>query len=346
MAAEDPPRTLRTERLTLRPFEAEDAPEVARLVDDPRVTDVLFELPRPYGVLDALEWIGSHEPARVRGSRYSFAVRRRDGDAEDDGGALVGAVALHRSGPGSTRAELGYWTGPEHWGRGYASEAARAVAAFGFDALGLDRIEARHLARNPASGRVLEKAGLAREATLAGYLRDPRTGALEDMVQWAALADRARRIAGAGDGANANHRADSNPGARIATVALLVHDYDAARDWFVDRLGFRTVEDVPLDEANKDGTPKRWVVVAPPAGGTRLLLARASSDAERAAVGRQGGGRVWAFLETDDFARDHARFTGAGVEFDETPRHEAYGTVAVFRDVSGNPWDLIRPRRA
>ena len=326
--AEDPTRTLATERLTLRPFAPEDAPEVARLVDDPRITDVLFELPRPYGVDDATAWIESHEPARLRDASYAFAVCRTDG-------TLVGSVALRRSAPGSGRGELGYWTGPEHWGRGHASEAARAVVALGFDALGFDRIEARHLARNPASGRVLDKAGLTREAVLAGYLSDPRTGALEDMVQWAALADPGRRIVPAGP--------DGLVGARLGTVALLVSDYDVARDWFVERLGFRITEDTVLDETSEDGAPKRWVVVAPPAGGTRLLLARASSAEQRAALGRQGGGRVWAFLETDDFDRDHARFVAAGVAFDEAPRREPYGTVAVFRDVSGNPWDLIEP---
>ena len=328
---EDPTRTLSTARLTLRPFVPDDAPEVARLVDDPRVADVLVELPRPYGVDDATAWIETHEPARRRDARYAFAACLPDG-------TLVGTVALRRSAPGSGRGELGYWTGPEHWGRGYASEAARAVVALGFDVLGFDRIEARHLARNPASGRVLEKAGLTREAVLAGYRSDPRTGALEDVVQWAALADAGRRVVAASPDAAAG-----GGGVRLATVALLVADYDAARDWFVGRLGFRTVEDVPLEELGKDGAPKRWIVVAPPAGGTRLLLARASSAEERAALGRQGGGRVWAFLETDDFARDHARFAGAGVAFDEAPRREPYGTVAVFRDVSGNPWDLIEP---
>ena len=138
---------------------------------------------------------------------------------------------------------------------------------------------------------------------------------------------------------------DPGHGVRLAAIALLVHDYDVARDWFVERLGFRIVEDTPLDEANKDGAPKRWLVVAPPGGGSRLLLARASSDEERAAVGRQGGGRVWGFLETDDFARDHARLDDAGVTFLEPPRRESYGTVAVFRDVCGNRWDLIEPRR-
>ena len=132
-------------------------------------------------------------------------------------------------------------------------------------------------------------------------------------------------------------------GPRVATVTLLVEDYDAARDWFVERLGFAVVSDAALAQDNKDGAPKRWLVVEAPGGGCRLLLARASSAAERAAVGRQTGGRVFGFLETDDFARDHAAFRAAGVEFAEAPRHEPYGTVAVFVDVAGNRWDLIEP---
>lgn len=125
--------------------------------------------------------------------------------------------------------------------------------------------------------------------------------------------------------------------ARLGAVALLVPDYDAAIDFFVSGLGFRLIADLP-----EPG--KRWVVVEPPGGGTRLVLAR-PADAEQAAmVGRQGAGRVWLFLETDDFARDHARLMAAGVVFEEEPRHEVYGTVAVWRDPFGNRWDLIQPR--
>ncbi|MEZ5670639.1 MAG: VOC family protein [Alphaproteobacteria bacterium] len=126
--------------------------------------------------------------------------------------------------------------------------------------------------------------------------------------------------------------------AHIAAVALLVPDYDAGLDFYVGRLGFALVEDTDL------GDGKRWVLVAPPgARETRLLLAKAASPAQAAAVGNQAGGRVFLFLATDDFARDHAAFTAAGVRFLEPPRHEAYGTVAVFADPWGNRWDLIQP---
>jgi len=124
-------------------------------------------------------------------------------------------------------------------------------------------------------------------------------------------------------------------GTWLATVALLVPDYDAGIAFFVGRLGFRLVEDSDL------GGGKRWVRVVAPRGGPALLLARAVTPAQRAAIGRQGGGRVWLFLETDDFARDHAAFRAAGVVFEARPRDEPYGRVAVFRDPFGNRWDLI-----
>lgn len=125
----------------------------------------------------------------------------------------------------------------------------------------------------------------------------------------------------------------------LAHVALLVRDYDEAIAYFVDRLGFRLVEDTPRSAT------KRWVLVAPPGGReTALLLARAVGPEQEAAVGRQGGGRVFLFLHTDDFARDHAAFRERGVHFTEAPREEAYGTVAVFEDLYGNRWDLIQPR--
>jgi catechol 2,3-dioxygenase-like lactoylglutathione lyase family enzyme len=123
---------------------------------------------------------------------------------------------------------------------------------------------------------------------------------------------------------------------RVALVSLLVADYDAAISFYVGKLGFTLVEDTDM------GAGKRWVVVSPGTEGTNFLLARAVED-QAQAIGRQGGGRVWLFLHTDDFAGDHARMTAAGVTFLEEPRHEAYGTVAVFEDLSGNRWDLLQP---
>lgn len=124
---------------------------------------------------------------------------------------------------------------------------------------------------------------------------------------------------------------------RLAMTTLLVAEYDPAIDFFTRVLGLELVEDSPLGEG------KRWVVVAP-AGGGRLLLARAADEAQRACIGKQGGGRVLLFLETDDFDGDHARLAAAGVRFLETPRREPYGAVAVFEDLCGNRWDLIERR--
>lgn len=125
---------------------------------------------------------------------------------------------------------------------------------------------------------------------------------------------------------------------RLHAVTLVVPDYDAGIAFFVGKLGFDLVEDSP----RPDG--KRWVLVAPRGGEARLLLAQGKGDAQRAAIGNQTGGRVAFFLETDDFARDHAAFLARGVNFMEAPRTENYGTVAVFRDDFGNLWDLIQYR--
>nr|WP_250809269.1 VOC family protein [Neorhizobium tomejilense] len=119
-------------------------------------------------------------------------------------------------------------------------------------------------------------------------------------------------------------------------VALIVDDYDRAKDFYCGALGFDCLEDSVQPEG------KRWVVVKPKGGeGAALLLAKASTDTQKAAIGNQTGGRVGFFLKTDDFARDHAAMTAKGVHFLEEPRHEVYGSVAVFADPYGNTWDLI-----
>lgn len=123
---------------------------------------------------------------------------------------------------------------------------------------------------------------------------------------------------------------------RLSLTALLVRDYDAAIDFYVRKVGFDLIEDTD------QGGGKRWVVVRPPGAETGLLLAKAVGR-QAARIGDQAGGRVFLFLQTDDFARDHARMTAAGVRFLEPPRHEAYGSVAVFEDLYGTKWDLIQP---
>ncbi|WP_298004252.1 VOC family protein [Anaerolinea sp.] len=123
----------------------------------------------------------------------------------------------------------------------------------------------------------------------------------------------------------------------LAHLALLVRDYDEAISFFTEKMGFVLVEDTPL-------TPeKRWVRVRPPGGETCLLLARAATPEQQAFIGKQGGGRVFLFLHTDDFWRDYRAMQARGVHFIEAPRYEPYGTVAVFEDLYGNRWDLIEP---
>jgi catechol 2,3-dioxygenase-like lactoylglutathione lyase family enzyme len=125
----------------------------------------------------------------------------------------------------------------------------------------------------------------------------------------------------------------------LAQVALVVRDYDEAIAYYVGILGFELLEDRAMPEAGK-----RWVSVRPRGGGCALLLARAANARQAEAIGKQSGGRVFLFLHTDDFARDHAAWSARGVRFREAPREESYGTVAVFEDLYGNAWDLIQPR--
>jgi catechol 2,3-dioxygenase-like lactoylglutathione lyase family enzyme len=126
---------------------------------------------------------------------------------------------------------------------------------------------------------------------------------------------------------------------RIGLVTLMVDDYDDAIAYYSRKLGFALVEDSPRDAG------KRWVVMVPQ-GATEsgLLLAKATNEQQRRAVGSQTGGRVFLFLHTDDFRRDYAAYRERGVTFVEEPRQETYGAVAVFTDLYGNRWDLIEPK--
>ena len=124
----------------------------------------------------------------------------------------------------------------------------------------------------------------------------------------------------------------------IAHIALLVRDYDEALAFYVGKLGFHIVEDKCQPEQNK-----RWVVISPPgASGTSLLLARASTPQQEPFIGNQTGGRVFLFLQTDDFWRDYNRMVGVGVSFVRPPSEEPYGIVAVFEDLYGTRWDLLQ----
>ncbi|MEY8828043.1 VOC family protein [Sedimentitalea sp. XS_ASV28] len=126
---------------------------------------------------------------------------------------------------------------------------------------------------------------------------------------------------------------------RIALFSLLVTDYDEALAFF-SKIGFECREDTEL------GNGKRWVRIAPPNGETEILLARAVGERQTAAIGEQGGGRVWLFLETEDFDADYSQMRSLGVQFESKPRNEPYGRVAVWKDPWGNRWDLIEFARA
>ena len=128
----------------------------------------------------------------------------------------------------------------------------------------------------------------------------------------------------------------------LGLVSIVVRDYDEALAFYVGVLGFRLVEDSLVPEQDK-----RWVVVTPPgATESRLLLARASTPEQASRIGSQTGGRVFLFLYTDDFTRDYKRYKNGGVEFVREPRDEPYGTVAVFKDLYGNLWDLVERKDA
>ena len=125
----------------------------------------------------------------------------------------------------------------------------------------------------------------------------------------------------------------------LGLIAIVVRDYDEAIAFYTDVLGFELIEDTFIPEQSK-----RWVVVAPKgARETRILLARAVGDEQSSRVGNQTGGRVFLFLYTDDFRRDYRAFRARAVKFVREPKEEGYGTVAVFRDLYGNLWDLLQP---
>ena len=131
---------------------------------------------------------------------------------------------------------------------------------------------------------------------------------------------------------------------QLAHVALVVRDYDEAIAWFVDKIGFTLVAD-----QYQPAQGKRWVLIAPPGappGATTILLARATSPEQEASIGNQTGGRVFLFLQTDDFRRDFEKMREEGVRFVREPVEAPYGTVAVFEDLYGNLWDLVEPKPA
>jgi RimJ/RimL family protein N-acetyltransferase len=174
------PPILPTERLRLRPFTLADARFVQRLAGRREIADTTLTIPHPYGDGAAEEWIDAQASGFEAGRLVTFAVT--DGGS----GELIGAVGVSMD-TAHAVAELGYWIGVPFWGRGYATEAARALTAFGFEKLQLNRIQARHLVRNPASGRVMQKLGMRYEGTLRQALK--KWGRFEDVAIYSVLAE-------------------------------------------------------------------------------------------------------------------------------------------------------------
>jgi RimJ/RimL family protein N-acetyltransferase len=168
--------TIETSRLILRPFRLDDAVSVQRLAGEREIADTTLNVPHPYEDGMAELWIATHGPGYEAGSLATFAIETRDGSQ------LIGAIGLKIS-TTLGKGELGYWVGKPFWNMGYATEAAGAVLAFGFDDLQLDSVHAMHLARNPASGRVMEKIGMFVEETARQDVM--KWGRLEDLVGYA-----------------------------------------------------------------------------------------------------------------------------------------------------------------
>ena len=169
--------TLQTAQLLLRPFTLDDAPVVQRLAGAREVASTTLNVPHPYEDGMAEAWIGSHEAAWDANERVTLAMT-----SEGDG--VVGAVSLHLNAK-HRRGELGYWVGLPYWSRGYATEASAALLGLGFDVLGLNRIQAHHITRNPASGRVMQKLGMEFEGISRQHILT--RGEFEDIALYAIL---------------------------------------------------------------------------------------------------------------------------------------------------------------
>ena len=171
--------TIRTARLLLRPFTRADAGAVTELAGAFEIADTTISVPHPYSAKLAIDWIGGHGRSRQRGRAFRFAI------TQAESAQLVGCVELRDLDQEHAQAELGFWVGKPFWRLGYASEAGSAVVRFGFESLGLNRIYAFHMARNPASGKVLQKLGMQREGVLRQRVR--KWGRFEDVMAYAVL---------------------------------------------------------------------------------------------------------------------------------------------------------------
>jgi RimJ/RimL family protein N-acetyltransferase len=173
------PTTLTTQRLVLRPLTLDDAPAVTRLAGRREIADTTLSIPHPLSEPQAREWIAKHGHPENAGKEIVFGITMKEQDQ------LIGAVGLRDIDPAHLQVELGFWVAVEHWGQGYATEAVQALLRFAFEHLGLNRVHAHHMVRNPASGRVLQKVGMKQEGLLRQRVR--KWGVFEDVVVCAIL---------------------------------------------------------------------------------------------------------------------------------------------------------------
>jgi [ribosomal protein S5]-alanine N-acetyltransferase len=171
--------TLRTDRLVLREFTAEDASDVQRLAGEWEVARMMLHVPHPYEDGMAQEWIATHRPAFEAGERLTFAVVLREE------ATLIGSITLDLNAQ-DENAELGYWIGKPYWGQGYCTEAAKELVRYGFEDLGLHRIHSNHFGSNLASGKVMQKVGMSYEGTRPEHYK--KWGEYEDRVEYGLLA--------------------------------------------------------------------------------------------------------------------------------------------------------------
>ena len=175
---DQPLPALRTTRLVLRPFVAADAPIVQAFAGARAIADTTLSIPHPYPEGGAAAWIASHADARARGLAVQYAITFADTHADTEADSFIGTVSLGID-RNADLAEMGYWIGEPHWGYGYCTEAALRLLQFAFTDIGLNRVYARYLSRNEASGRVLRKLGMRHEGTLRQHVR--KWDVLEDI---------------------------------------------------------------------------------------------------------------------------------------------------------------------
>lgn len=318
------PGTQRIEsaRLTLRPFDAGDGESILRnWISDKEIQSNYGE-PVCKTLEEARQYIARVCAQYERGDYYRWIIVEKASDE------CIGQIAFYDMNIRHRTAEVEYCIGKAFQRQGYAVESLKAVVAFSFAQTSIDRIQAFHRGRNPISGKVLLRAGLKYEGTQKGAFRYQDSGEIDDKVCYGL----SREEYALSPGGSGERKQD------IVHIALVVRDYDEAIDFYTKKLHFTVLEDSYQPEQDK-----RWVVVSPPgSSGTTILLARASKAEQNDFIGNQSGGRVFLFLNSDDFWRDYDEMVSRGIEFVRPPKEADYGMVAVFKDLYGNLWDLLQ----